>query len=85
MRQALDQRANVAARLVELDSPAEREERKAAIQRAQSKFDAAKAQSEKLKTAEAALKLVRERRNAAERDSKRLLKLGKRQPFCNEM
>ncbi len=70
LRQALDQRANAAARLVELDSPAEREERKAAIQRAQSKFDAAKAQNEKLKTAEAELKFVRERRNAAEREFK---------------
>lgn len=70
LRQALDQRANAAARLVELDSPAEREERKAAIQRAQSRFDAAKAQYERLKTAEAELKLVRERRNAAEREFK---------------
>jgi len=70
LRQALDQRANAAARLVELDSPAEREERKAAIQRAQSKFDAAKAQNEKLKTAEAELKLVRERRSAADREFK---------------
>ncbi|PZR87721.1 MAG: DNA-binding protein [Stutzerimonas stutzeri] len=70
LRQALDQRANAAARLVELESPPEREERKAAIQRAQSKFDAAKAQNEKLKTAEAELKLVRERRNAAEREFK---------------
>ncbi len=68
LRQALDQRANAAARLAELDSPAEREERKAAIEKAQSKFDAAKAQNEKLKTAEAELKLVRERRNAAERE-----------------
>jgi DNA repair exonuclease SbcCD ATPase subunit len=70
LRQALDQRANAAARLVELDSPAEREERRTAIQRAQSRFDAAKAQNEKLKTAEAELKLVRERRNAAEREFK---------------
>ncbi len=70
LRQALDQRANAAARLVELDSPAEREERRAAIQTAQSRFDAAKAQNEKLKTAEAELKLVRERRNAAEREFK---------------
>jgi len=70
LRQALDHRANAAARLAELDSPAEREERKAAIEKAQSKFDAAKAQNEKLKTAEAELKLVRERRNAAEREFK---------------
>jgi hypothetical protein len=70
LRQALDQRANAAARLVELDSPAEREARRAAIQTAQSRFDAAKAQNEKLKTAEAELKLVSERRNAAERELK---------------
>lgn len=70
LRQALDQRATAAARLVELDSPAEREERRTAIQAAQSRFDAAKAQNEKLKTAEAELKLVRERRNAAEREFK---------------
>lgn len=70
LRQALDQRANAAARLVELESPSEREERRAAIQRAQSRFDAAKAQYERLKTAEAELKLVRERRNAAEREFK---------------
>lgn len=68
LRQALDQRATAAARLVEHDSPAEREERRTAIQAAQSRFDAAKAQNEKLKTAEAELKLVRERRNAAERE-----------------
>ncbi|HLP70267.1 MAG TPA: DNA-binding protein [Rhizobium sp.] len=70
LRQALDHRANAAARLAELDSPAEREERKAAIEKAQSKFDAAKAQNEKLKAAEAELMLVRERRNAAEREFK---------------
>lgn len=70
LRQALDQRATAAAKLAELDSPAEREERRAAIQKAQSRFDAAKAQNEKLKTAEAELKLVRERRNAAERELK---------------
>lgn len=70
LRQALDERANATARLAELDNPAEREERKAAIQKAQSRFDAAKAQNEKLKTAEAELKLVRERRNAAEREFK---------------
>ncbi|MCZ8158882.1 MAG: AAA family ATPase [Rhizobiaceae bacterium] len=68
LRQALDQRASAAARLAELDSPAEKEERRTAIQAAQSRFDAAKAQNEKLKTAEAELKLVRERRNAAERE-----------------
>lgn len=70
LRQALDQRASAAARLAELDSPAEKEERRTAIQAAQSRFDAAKAQNEKLKTAEAELKLVRERRNAAEREFK---------------
>jgi hypothetical protein len=70
LRQALDQRANAAARLAELDSPAEKEERRTAVEAAQSRFDAAKAQNEKLKTAEAELKLVRERRNAAEREFK---------------
>lgn len=70
LRQALDQRANASVRLAELDSPAEREERRTAIQTAQIRFDAAKAQNEKLKTAEAELKLVRERRTAVEREFK---------------
>ncbi|AOG12755.1 MULTISPECIES: DNA-binding protein [unclassified Agrobacterium] len=84
LRQALDQRANAAARLIEVDSPSEREERRAAIQKAQSRFDAVKAQNEKLKTAEAELKLVRERRNAAERELKAFIEAQERAAVLQE-
>ncbi|MGQ4273747.1 AAA family ATPase [Terrihabitans sp. B22-R8] len=68
LREALDKRTAAAARLSELDRPEERQQRRQAIETAQSAFDAAKTQSETLKTAEAELKLVRERRDAAHRD-----------------
>jgi DNA repair exonuclease SbcCD ATPase subunit len=70
LREALNKRANAAARLTEIDSVLDRAERRSAIEKAQISFDAAKAQNEKLKTAEAELKLVRERRNGAEREFK---------------
>lgn len=70
LREALSKRANAAARLAEIDSALDRAERRTAVEKAQISFDAAKAQNEKLKTAEAELKLVRERRNGAEREFK---------------
>lgn len=70
LREALNKRANAAARLAEIDSALDRAERRSAIEKAQISFDAAKTQNEKLKTAEAELKLVRERRNGAEREFK---------------
>nr|WP_314092341.1 DNA-binding protein [uncultured Shinella sp.] len=70
LREALSRRANAAARLAEIDSALDRVERRTAVEKAQISFDAAKAQNEKLKTAEAELKLFRERRNGAEREFK---------------
>lgn len=70
LREALSKRANAAARLAEIDSALDRAERRTAVEKAQISFDAAKAQNEKLKTAEAELKFVRERRNGAEREFK---------------
>lgn len=70
LREALNKRANAAARLAEIDSALDRAERRTAVEKAQVSFDAAKAQNEKLKTAEAELKLVRERRHGAEREFK---------------
>ncbi len=70
LRQALDRRAIAMKRLAELDTPEHRQERRKAIEAAQAAFDAAKAQGEMLKTAEAELKLVRERRDGADRNLK---------------
>lgn len=68
LRAALDRRASSLKRLAELDRADDRQERKRAVEAAQAAFDAAKAHSEKLKTAEAELKLARERRDAADRE-----------------
>ncbi|NTF59424.1 AAA family ATPase [Agrobacterium rhizogenes] len=70
LRAALDRRTTAVKRLTELDRAEDRAERRKAIEIAQAAFDTAKAHSEKLKTAEAELKLVRERLNSAERDLK---------------
>ena len=70
LREALDRRAHAVRRLTELDKAEDRQERRKAIETAQAAFDTAKAQGEVLKTAEAELNLVRERRNAADRDLK---------------
>ncbi|MGV1760812.1 AAA family ATPase [Rhizobium sp. A22-96] len=70
LREALDSRASAIKRLTELDGAEDRAERRKAIEAAQAIFDAAKTHSEKLKTAEAELKLVRERWIGAERDLK---------------
>jgi DNA repair exonuclease SbcCD ATPase subunit len=70
LRAALDTRTTAVRRLTELDRAEDRVERRKAIETAQAAFDTTKAHSEKLKTAEAELKLVRERWNSAERDLK---------------
>ena len=70
LREALDRRAHAVKRLAELDNAEDRQERRKAIETAQAAFDTAKAQGEVLKTAEAERNLVRERRNAADRDLK---------------
>ncbi len=65
LREALNKRASAMRRLAELDKSEDRQERRKAIETAQAAFDAAKAQGEALKTAEAELKLVRQRRDVA--------------------
>ena len=68
LREALEKRASATKRLAELDKAEDRQERRRAIEKAQAAFDAAKAQSEKLRTAEAEFKLALERRDIAGRD-----------------
>lgn len=70
LREKLDRRTAAMKRLAELDRPEDRQARRAAIETAQAAFDTAKAQGEILKTAEAELKLVRERRHVAYNDLK---------------
>ncbi|WP_420101658.1 AAA family ATPase [Bosea sp. (in: a-proteobacteria)] len=67
LRDALDRRASAQKRLVELDDPDERRARQEAVAAAQATFETAQAQGERLKTAEAALELARERRDVSER------------------
>lgn len=68
LRAALDQRASAQKRLAERDGTAERQERHEAVANAQAAFETAKAQGERLKTAEAELKLAGERRDGAQRE-----------------
>lgn len=82
LRGALDKRAQAVKRLAELDQPEEKQERQQAIEKAQAAFDAAKAQSELLKTAEAEFKLARARRDAAEQLSRRFGPRWKRPQRC---
>lgn len=70
LRGALDKRAQAVKRLDELDQPEEKQERQQAIEKAQATFDAAKAQGELLKTAEAQLNLARARRDTADQSLK---------------
>ncbi|WP_420961634.1 AAA family ATPase [Brucella sp. IR073] len=70
LREALQKRAAAKARLTELSRSEDRDERRKAIEAAQAAFDAARAHSEMLKTAEAELALARERRAAAEKELK---------------
>jgi len=68
LREALDKRTSALKRLNELDEPGERQARRVAIDRAQTALEAAKAQGEKLKAADAELKLVRETVGSRRRD-----------------
>lgn len=68
LRGFLDSRAATLKALDERDSEEDRFERKRAIETAQINFDAANAQAERLRTAEAELRLARERRDAAGRE-----------------
>ncbi|UOK70126.1 AAA family ATPase [Ancylobacter polymorphus] len=68
LREALDRRAQALKRLAELDQQEERQARHRAVESAQAAFDAAKAQGEALRAAEAEAGLARERRDAAERE-----------------
>lgn len=68
LREALEQRVSASKRLAEIDNEQEREERLGAVEAAQATFDAAKSQNEKLRTAEAELKLAIDRREASERE-----------------
>lgn len=70
LREALDKRAVAERRLVELNRTEDHDERLKAIEAAQAAFDAAKTQAETVRAAEAELRLVREQRNAVERDLK---------------
>jgi hypothetical protein len=68
LREALDRRAQALKWLAELEQETERQARHRAVESAQAAFDAAKAQGEALRAAEAEAGLARERRDAAERE-----------------
>ncbi|WP_421697824.1 DNA-binding protein [Ancylobacter sp.] len=68
LREALDRRAQTLKRLAELEQQEERQARHRAVESAQAAFDAAKAQGEALRAAEAEAGLALERRDAAERE-----------------
>lgn len=70
LREALDRRAAAMKRLTEIDGVEDKDNRRRSIEAAQAAFDAAKAHSEMLKTAQAELKLARERKYVAERELK---------------
>ncbi|WP_339703555.1 DNA-binding protein [uncultured Sphingosinicella sp.] len=68
LRGELDQRAVAQGRLAELENADERDDRRHAVVKAGAAFDAARAQADKLKAAEAELGLARERWDVAERE-----------------
>lgn len=68
LRAELDQRSVAQKRLAELENIDERTARRQAVTTAEAAFDAARAQADKLKAAEAEHGLARERWEAAERD-----------------
>lgn len=68
LREALDQRGTSQRRLAELESPDARDARKQAVDAAEVAFDAARAQAERLKAAQAELGLAREQRDTALRE-----------------
>jgi hypothetical protein len=63
LRAALDQRAAAARRLSELEQPQDRQERRAAVEKAQTALNTAKSQREMLNAAEAKWQLSRDRRD----------------------
>ena len=63
LRAALDQRATTARRLSELEQPQDRQERRAAVEKAQAALNAARSQREMLNAAEAKWQLSRDRRD----------------------
>ncbi len=63
LRAALDQRATTARRLSELEQPQDRQERRAAVEKAQTALNAARSQREMLNAAEAKWQLSRDRRD----------------------
>jgi hypothetical protein len=68
LREALDSRARASRQVAELDRAEDREARRRAVAEAQAAVDAARAQGEALRTAEAELLLAGERHDAARRD-----------------
>lgn len=68
LREELDRRGVAKRRLAELENADEREARQNAVRDAQAAFDEARAQADKLRTAEAELGLARERSDSAERE-----------------
>lgn len=68
LRDELDRRGVAQRRLAELESAEARDARKRAVEAAGAAFDAARAQAERLKAAQAELGLARERRDAAARE-----------------
>ncbi len=65
LRDELDRRGAAQRRLAELENPDARDARKQAVNAAEIAFDAARAQSERLKAAQAQLGLAREQRDTA--------------------
>jgi len=68
LRDELDRRGAAQRRLAELESPDARDTRKQAVDAAEIAFDAARAQAERLKAAQAQLGLARELRDTASRE-----------------
>ena len=68
LREELDRRSAAQRRLAELESPDARDARRLAVEAAEAAFEAARAQADRVKTAEAELGLARERHEGAQRD-----------------
>ena len=68
LRDALDRRATANRRFAELDLAEDREQRNRAVEVAEAAYDAAKSRAERLRTEEAQLKLLQERRDNAHRE-----------------
>lgn len=68
LRDALDKRSTANKRLAERDRAEDREQRNRAVEAAEAAYDAAKSRAERLRTEEAQLKLLQERRDNAHRE-----------------